>query len=210
MTRIPPVRDALLWVLEQMRAGGPQGVALFMLTNAVGSVVTAPIWFFTGMAGYAYGPVVGVLVASPSGALAATAAFLVGRFLLSARIERVTATSPRWQAIRKAVAADAFRIACLLRLTVVAPQNLLSYGLSLTTMRVRTFLLGTWLGLLPITIFQVYMGSLVHDAAKLLAGERPPLGVWSYVATGAAVVVTIAAVTLVARLARRALARSGV
>jgi uncharacterized membrane protein YdjX (TVP38/TMEM64 family) len=210
VSQIPAVRAAVVVVLDLMRAGSPLGVLLFFASYMAGATITAPIWFFAGMAGYAYGPLRGLLVASPAAVVGATTAFLVGRFALSARIQRWTGNSKRWQAIRRAVAEDAFRVAVLLRLTPLAPQNLLSYGLALTTMRVRTFMAATWLGLLPITAFQVYAGSLVHDATELLEGKRPPLGVWSYVATGAGLVATITAVTVMARLARRALARAGV
>jgi uncharacterized membrane protein YdjX (TVP38/TMEM64 family) len=209
-SQIPAVRAAILVVLSLMREGSPLGVVLFVVSYAAGAIITAPIWFFSGMAGYAYGPLRGLLVASPAGVIAATTAFLVGRFALSARIQRWTGKSKRWQSIRHAVAEDAFRVAVLLRLTPLAPQNLLSYGLALTSMRVRTFMAATWLGLLPITTFQVYAGSLVHDATELLEGKRPPLGVWSYVATGAGLVATLTAVTVMARLARRALAKAGV
>ena len=157
-----------------------------------------------------YGPVRGVLVASPAGVVAATAAFLVGRFALADRVARLAAKSERWARIHRAVSGDAFRIAVLLRLTPVAPQNLLSYGLSLTGVRVRTFMLATGLGLLPITCFHVYVGSLVHDAADLVNGKRPPLGAWGWAATAAGLVVSVAALLLTAWLARRALAKSGV
>lgn len=63
---------------------------------------------------------------------------------------------------------------------------------------------------MPVTLFQVYVGSLVHDAADLLDGKRPPLGPMGYAATAAGLVLSIGLVVLVARLARRALASSGV
>jgi uncharacterized membrane protein YdjX (TVP38/TMEM64 family) len=209
-TQLPPVRAALFALLDQMRSGGPGGLLLYFGAYALGSIFTAPIALFSGMAGYVYGPVKGALVASPAVVLAATTAFLVGRFVLHDRVARWTQDNQRWAAIQRAVSDDPFKIAFLLRLTVVAPQNFLSYGLSLTRMRVTTFMAATFLGLLPVTIFQAYVGSLVHDAAELLDGKRPPLGAWGWVATAGGLVLTVAALALTARLARRALAKSGV
>lgn len=209
-TQLPPVRAALFALVDHMRDGGPAGLALYFGAYAFGSIFTAPIALFSGMAGYVYGPVKGFLVASPANMLAATTAFLVGRFVLHDRVARWTQDNQRWGAIRRAMGAQPFKIAVLLRLTVVAPQNFLSYGLALTPMRVPTFMAATWIGLMPVTLFQAYVGSLVHDAAELLDGKRPPLGPWGWAATAAGLVLTVAALALTARIARRALAKSGV
>jgi uncharacterized membrane protein YdjX (TVP38/TMEM64 family) len=209
-SQLPPVRAAIFALVDHMRAGGAAGAAAYFAAYAFGSVLTAPIALLSGIAGYAYGPIKGFLVASPANALAATTAFLVGRFVLHDRVARWTAGSPRFTAIQHAVAAHPFKIAVLLRLTPIAPQNFLSYGLSLTRMKVTTFLAATWIGLLPVTLFQVYVGSLVHDATELLDGKRPPLGAWGWAATVAGLLLTVAALVLIAKLARRALAKSGV
>ena len=209
-TQLPPVRHALIALVDLMRDGGPAGVAAYLATYAAGSIFTAPIALFSGMAGYAYGPLKGFLVASPAVVLAATTAFLVGRFVLHDRVARWTADNARFTAIQRAVADQPFKIAVLLRMTPVAPQNFLSYGLSLTRMKTTTFMAATWLGLLPVTAFQVYVGSLVHDAAELLDGKRPPLGALGWAATAGGLVLTVVGLFFIARTARRVLAKSGV
>ncbi len=209
-TQIPPVRAVLLALLALMRSGSPAGVALYASAYAVGSVLTAPVALFNGMAGYAYGPVRGVLIASPANVLAATGAFLVGRFLLSARIARWAEPMARWHAIQSAVAEQPFRIAALLRLAPVVPQNFLTYALSLTRVPLGTFMLASWVGLFPAICFQVYVGSLVRDASEILDGKRPPLGTAGWIATAAGLVGTAVIVVFLARFAQRALARSGV
>lgn len=209
-TQLPPVRAGFLAVIALMRGGGASGVALYVGVYAVGAVITAPFALLSGMAGYAYGPVRGLLLASPANLLAATTAFLIGRFALRARIARWAEHLPRWHAVQDAVAAQPLRVAVLLRLTPFAPQNLFSYALSLTRVRLGTFMLATWVGLFPVTCFHVYVGSLVRDAAELLDGKRPPLGPWGWAATAAGLVMTAGAMALMARMARRALAKSGV
>jgi uncharacterized membrane protein YdjX (TVP38/TMEM64 family) len=208
--RLAPLRGGVLVVVELLQAGSVAGVAAYFAAHAVGSIATVPIWVFTGMAGYVYGPVRGVLLASPANLTALTAAFLLGRFVLSGAIGPRLAKSPRWTAVRGAVEADALRIGLLLRLSPIAPQNLMSYGFALTPMRFRTFVAVTWLGLLPTICFQVYVGSLIHDVADLVEGNRPPLGPWSWAATAAGIAVTVVAVVVVTRLGQRALARQGV
>jgi uncharacterized membrane protein YdjX (TVP38/TMEM64 family) len=203
------VRAALLAVIARIGAGGVAGVVVFVGANVAGAVVTLPFALYAGVAGYVFGPVRGALLASPSGALAATGAFLVGRFVLAGRVARWADGNARWEAIHRAVDRDPFRVALLIRLTPLGPQNLVTYILSVTRLRPRTFIAATWIGLLPMTCFNVYLGSLVRDAADLLDGKRPPLGPWGYAATGAGVVVTGTILFLMARAARRALAESG-
>lgn len=208
--QLPPVQRTVLGVVELMREGTVVGVLAFVAAFIVGCVTTAPVWIFSGMAGYVYGPVRGILIASPANVLGMTLTFLLGRFVLSRPISARLARSPRWGAIHRAVSDDALRIGFLLRLSPIAPQNLLSYGFSLTSMRLRTFVAVTWIGLLPIISFQVYVGSLMHDVAELLEGKRPPMGALGWAATGAGIVVTVIALVLVTRLAQRALKRAGV
>ncbi len=210
LTQLPPIKRALLAMIEEMRAGKPEGVALFAACYALGSVFTAPIALFNGIAGYVYGPFKGVAIASPANALAATTTFLIGRFALAERIRKVAGQNPRFLAIQRAVEKSPFRIAVLLRLTPIAPQNFLHYGLSITPIRLPQFVAATWVGLLPAIIFQVYAGSLVHDAAELLEGKRPDLGVIGWVMSGLALVATVVAVIVIARLAKKELATHGV
>jgi uncharacterized membrane protein YdjX (TVP38/TMEM64 family) len=208
--QLGPVRGGLIAAIALMRGGSALGAVVFFGAYAFGCILTAPIWIFNGMAGYAYGPVRGALLASPANVLAMTTAFLIGRFALSGRIGRWLEKSPRWAAVHRAVEADALRIGFLLRLSPLFPQNLLSYGFSLTPMRLGTFVAVTWLGLLPIICFQAYLGSLMRDVAELIDGQRPPMGPWGWVATAASVVVTVAAMAVVTRLGQRALKRAGV
>jgi uncharacterized membrane protein YdjX (TVP38/TMEM64 family) len=208
--QLAPVRAALVAAVEVMRGGGVMGAAAYFGAYTAGCLVTAPIWIFNGMAGYAFGPVRGALLASAGNALGMTVAFLVGRFALSGPLGRWLGQHPQWAAVHRAVEGDAWRIGLLLRLSPLAPQNLLSYGFSLTPMRLRTFVLATWIGLLPIICLQAYLGSLIHDVADLIEGRRPPLGPWGWAATGASFVVTAAAVIAVARIGHRALKQAGV
>jgi uncharacterized membrane protein YdjX (TVP38/TMEM64 family) len=210
LAQLAPVRNAVIAAVELMRTGGVVGAVVYFGAYTVGILLTAPIWIFNGMAGYAYGPVRGIFAASAANLTAATTAFLVGRFLLTAPITRWLAKNERWSLVRRAVEAESFRIGFLLRLSPLAPQNLMSYGFSLTPMPLGTFMAVTWLGLLPVICFQVYVGSLLHDIADLIDGKRPPLGPWGWVATGGAVAITVFVVVAVARLGQRAIARHAV
>jgi uncharacterized membrane protein YdjX (TVP38/TMEM64 family) len=206
--QLPPVRAALIAIVEAMRSGGALGVAIYAAVYVMGGVITAPIAVLSAMAGYAWGPARGLLVASPACVLAAVTTFLVGRFALRGWLQRRMRGDARFAAIDRAIATDAFKITLLLRLTPLVPQNFLSYGLSLTRARVRDFAAGTFVGLLPVTCLHVYVGSLVRDAAELFEGKTAPPGPVAWIAPALGLLVTVVAVVLIARAAKRALARA--
>lgn len=206
--QLPPVRAAILALVDVMRSGGTVGVAIYVAAYMIGGALTAPIALLSGIAGFVYGPARGFLIASPACLAASLTAFVVGRTALRKVLERRVGQSPRFVAISRAAELEGLKITFFLRLTPVMPQNFLSYALSLTRVRTRDFAAGTWLGLIPMTAFQVYVGSLVRDASDLFEAGGLKAGPWSVVVPLVGLVVSAAAVFAIARHAKRALDRA--
>jgi uncharacterized membrane protein YdjX (TVP38/TMEM64 family) len=206
-TQLPPVKAALIALVELMREGGALGVLAYSASFSLGAILTAPIAIFSVMAGYAYGPLYGVLVASPSCVLATTLTFLVGRKVARERIARRIERDPRFATIDRAIGVNGLKIVLLLRLTPIVPQNFLSYMLAVTSVRLRDVMLATFAGLLPVICLQAYVGSLVRDAAELFEQQGLPSGPWTYVVPALGLVASIAAVVVTSRVAKKALDR---
>ncbi len=77
-----PVGPWVLSLAATLRGMGAVGVALFIAVYVIAEVALLPGSLFTLAAGFAYGPVGGLLVASPASVIAATNAFLLGRTVL--------------------------------------------------------------------------------------------------------------------------------
>jgi uncharacterized membrane protein YdjX (TVP38/TMEM64 family) len=137
--------------------------------------------------------------------LAATTAFLLGRTIARDWVARRLGQDPRLAAIDAAVGQSGFKIVLLLRLSPLFPFNVLNYTLGLTRVRLRDFVLGSWIGMLPGTALYVYIGSLVTSASELASGARPSSGVAGRVLLVVGLVATLAVVVLVTRIARKAL-----
>src|SRR5919198_2672818 len=90
-----PVRGWATALAERIRGTGAKGVMLFILVYVLAEVALVPGSLLTMAAGFAYGPIRGLLVASPASVLAATMAFLLGRTILRDRIQRMVARSPK-------------------------------------------------------------------------------------------------------------------
>jgi uncharacterized membrane protein YdjX (TVP38/TMEM64 family) len=161
---------------------------------------------FNGLAGYAYGPVRGPLVCMPAVVLHASVAFWLGRNVLRPAIRRRLRGSDRWGRLEGALESDGLRIATLLRLTPLIPQNFLSFALSASPLSFPRFALSTFIGVLPIAVVQCYVGSVVADASQILAGDgAQDERLWIL---GGSVVLSVLGVFGVTRIAGRALRRA--
>ena len=200
-----PLAQWVIALAERARDAGAVGVALFVVAYVISTVLALPGSILTLAAGFAYGPVWGLAVASPASVTGATCAFLLGRTWLRDWAVRMAGSSPRARALDAALGREGFKLVLLLRLSPLFPFNVLNYVLSLSTVRSRDYVVASALGMLPGTALYVYLGSLATTAAELTtAGGRggSPVSTAVY---GAGLVATIAVAIIATRAARRAL-----
>jgi uncharacterized membrane protein YdjX (TVP38/TMEM64 family) len=199
-----PVADWTISLAERARGTGAAGVVLFFVVYVLSTVALLPGSILTLAAGFAYGPVWGLAVASPASVAGATCAFLLGRTALRDWAARKVSRS-RWaRSVDAAVGREGFKLVLLLRLSPLIPFNLLNYILSLTRVTTGGYVLGSFIGMLPGTAVYVYLGSLAPAAAELsrAAAGRSDARTSLY-AAGLAATVAVAVITT--RAARRAL-----
>ena len=111
---------------------------------------------------------------------------------------------PSLDAIGRAVESEAFKVVLLTRLSPLFPFNLLNYAFGLSSVPFKTYVLASWIGMLPGTLMYIYLGSAAQTVAALLSGElRRTPGQQAMFAAG--LVATVAVTTIVTRTARRAL-----
>lgn len=201
------VRALAVSLVEWSRGAGPLGAVLFSAAYVMATVLLLPGSLLTLGAGYAWGPLWGVLLISPVSVAAATASFWVGRTLGRRWVEERLGKDPRVAAIDRAIAEDGFRVVLLLRLSPLFPFNLLNYALALTRVRLRDYVLASALGMFPATVLFVWLGSLVSDGAQLLSGV-PRSGPWGAALQGLGLAATVAVVAVITRAARQALTRA--
>jgi len=198
-----PLGEWAIGLATIARNAGWLGVALFVLAYVVSTVALLPGSVLTLAAGFAYGPVWGLALASPASVAAATTAFLLGRTLFRGWAVRQAAASPRVRAIDQAISTGGFKLVLLLRLSPLFPFAVMNYALSASAVGLRTYVLASFLGMLPGTAMYVYLGSLVTTAAALTSGA--PANRAQLLLYGAGLAATIAAALVATRAARRAL-----
>lgn len=199
-----PLKDWTIQLAEWARGTGTLGVTVFILAYVVSTVLGLPGAILTLAAGFAYGPVWGLAIASPASVAGATCAFMLGRTLLHDWAVRRVGESPRIRSIDAAVARDGFKLVLLLRLSPLFPFNVLNYALSLSRVSLPAYVGASFLGMLPGTAMYVYLGSLAPAAAELTSASGGG-GSLKTALYAAGLIATVAVAVVGTRAARRAL-----
>jgi uncharacterized membrane protein YdjX (TVP38/TMEM64 family) len=193
-------QDLLRGALDAVRELGTWGPVTFILLYVVACVALLPASILTMGGGALYGVLWGSIYVSIAATLGATAAFLVGRYLARDWIIRKVGANPSFVAIDRAVADEGWRIVLLTRLCPLFPFFLLNYAFGLTRISLRHYVLATWMGIIPGSMLFVYLGSLANT------GSRQP-GAMGWAWRLFILFTALAAVSYIARVARRALSK---
>ncbi len=199
-----PVRVYLTEALAWMAGLGPCAPLAMIAAYVVASLFFLPIPLLSIGAGFLFGIALGAITVSLGSTLGATAAFVVGRKLGRDRMRRLTAGYPKFKAIDRAVGREGYKVVILSRLSPAMPYNVLNFAFGLSPIALGPYVLATWIGMLPLTIVYVYLGSTLADLAELSTGNaQGDLARQMLLALGLAATIVLAA--LVMRIARRAL-----
>lgn len=203
-----PVREWTVSLVTWIRSLGSVGVAVYAIVYMLSPVIMFPASLLTLAAGFLYGPLWGTLLVSPVSVIGSTLAFLLGRTVARERIKRRIESNARFSAIDAAVETTGLKVVFLLRLSPIFPFTLLNYALGLTRVRLRDYILGSFLGMLPGTFLYVYLGSSVANITSLASHKTASGGVAEHLLFWGGLVATILVVVLVTRTARQVLDRS--
>ena len=194
----------MLGVIGDVRQWGLVAPMAFMLLYAVSVVALIPASVLTMAGGAVFGLVRGVAFSFGGALLGSTVAFLLGRYVARHVVERKLATMPRFTAINRAVSAQGLRIVFLLRLSPIVPFNFLNYALGVTRISTKDFAIAS-AGMLPGAVMYAYAGKVTGEALVLAGQAELPKSASYYAILVAGLAATLAATTLIARTARRAL-----
>ena len=199
-----PVADwaaaAFAWIDENRTVSW----AVFIILYIASTVLLLPGSLLTLGAGFLFGLGYGFLIVSFSSVVGASLAFLIGRFFARDWVSARLVSVPRFAALDTAIQDRGALIVLLTRLSPVFPFNLLNYALGLTAVKFWTFVVVSWVGMMPGPVLYVYLGSIASDLTSLLAGDlgESPAGNWPlYVGLVATLILTI----VISRIATNAL-----
>ena len=201
-----PFADWTVTVAAWVQQHAVAGPVIYIACVVVATVLFVPGSGSMMIGGFLFGLIPGVLFAAIGIAAGAQCAFVVARRVARRWVENKVASNRRLKAIELGLREEAFLIVVLTRLSLVIPFNVLNYAYGITSVRSRTHLTATTLGMLPAVALYVYLGTLARDLGQIISGEATPgeLGYWIAAAGIAAIIVLTWAIH---RTASRALER---
>lgn len=181
------VQSAALWhkVFAQvvlMAHGWAGALQVAMATNwvafGIGQTVVAasgllPASMIAVMAGAMLGFARGLLLSAAATMLGGWLAFLLARSALRGWVGRYLGRHPAMTRLDAAMCGEGWRMVALLRISPVMPFALTSYGIGLTRIAQRDFLLGT-LASLPALAGYVAIGALGGQSLLVVGGTSGP------------------------------------
>jgi len=198
-------------VFDWLARLGPWGPVFFILMDTAIVVLLLPGVVFTLGAGFLFGLVPGTLYVIIATTLGGVIAFTAGRYLFSDRLNRYLAGHPKLAALHREFRGRGLQVVLLSRMIPFFPFKLSNYLFGLGRFSLRDYTLGTVIGIIPITLTNVYLGSLAADLNSLLAGEnvRSPLAWAGYGLGFAATVIGVVHLGRLARIRLDALSEAG-
>ncbi|KAA3455726.1 transmembrane protein 64 isoform X2 [Gossypium australe] len=209
------LKDFLLWVDKDLGPWGPLVLAVAyipltvlavpasVLTTGSEQTLTSPSTVFQLGGGYLFGLPVGFVADSIGATLGAGAAFLLGRTIGRSFVVSKLKDYPQFRSVALAIRRSGFKIVLLLRLVPLLPFNMLNYLLSVTPVPILEYMLASWLGMMPITLALVYVGTTLKDLSDVTHGwSEFSTTRWAFLILGLSVsVVLMICVTRVAKSA---------
>ncbi|XP_042030500.1 TVP38/TMEM64 family membrane protein slr0305-like [Salvia splendens] len=198
------LRDFLVWVEEDL---GPWGPLVLAVAYIPLTILAVPASILTLGGGYLFGLPVGFVADSIGATIGAGAAFLLGRTLGRSFVMAKLKDYPQFRAVEISIRRSGFKIVLLLRLVPLLPFSMLNYLLSVTSVSLVPYLMASWLGMMPITLALVYVGTTLKDISDVTHGWSGFSKTrWAFIALS--LVVSVMLMVIVTRVAKAALEKA--
>ena len=200
------VDEEVLRLFDWLDAQGVRGPLLFIMVMMAVVVFVLPGVMFTTGAGFVFGVLEGTLYVVVGTTLGAILAFLIARYLFGARASGFVLRHARLRLVSEELTPHGWKIVLLTRLVPFFPFKLSNYFFGLTHFTLKGFAGGTFIGIIPLSLHNVWLGSIAADISLEGARSADRSAVeWGLY--GAGFLAIVALVVYLNRLARRALAR---
>ncbi|XP_023540130.1 uncharacterized protein LOC111800596 isoform X1 [Cucurbita pepo subsp. pepo] len=219
------LKDFLLWVHQDLGVWGPVVLAIAYIPL---TIMAVPASILTLGGGYLFGLPIAIVADSIGATAGAGAAFLIGRTVGKSFVVSKLKDYPQFRSVAIAIHRSGFKVfmwkvfflSCfivlclafdccdlqiilLLRLVPLLPFNIMNYLLSVTPISLGKYMLASWLGMMPITVALVYVGTTLKDLSDVTHGWNEfSKSDWAFLVLGLSIsVVLIICITKVAKAA---------
>ena len=197
------LHNTLSWIQNL----GIVGALAFISIYIIATISFVPGSILTVGAGVVFGVTWGSIYVFVGALLGETLAFLLGRYVARDWIKGKIEGNETFIALDRALNGEGLKIILLTRLSPIFPFSLLNYALGVTGISLQDYLLGS-IGMIPMTITYVYLGSLAGDLGTIDNATQfaSPQLQWTLRIVGS--IATVGVTVFVTRIARQALKES--
>jgi len=161
--------DAVVRVQAFCEQRGALGLGLLLIVQAlVAASGVLPASLIGVVAGTLFGTQIGFLISAAGTMAGALASFGIGRVMRPAKPDG-SEEGGRLAGLDRLLAREGWRVVCLLRLSPIMPFAPTSYALSLTSVRLADYIIGT-VASLPALLAYVMIGALGRSGGVAIAG----------------------------------------
>lgn len=168
----PTIRTWLLAAADWAETSPELAWPIYIVVFALAIVLMLPGWVFMVAAGYLFGILNGGVLAFVANLVGSIAAFYVARTFARNWVKEKIDHSPRFSGFDAAVSRRGLFTVMFARLALL-PNNLINYACGVTGMRLRDFIIGTSIGVLPILVTSVLIGASTMDLVSAVDGGGP-------------------------------------
>jgi uncharacterized membrane protein YdjX (TVP38/TMEM64 family) len=155
-----------------LHQAGPWSVCLFVLGFALATSLGFPGNITTVAGGAVFGLFWGTVWSTIGATLGAVGAFWLARYALHDWVERQFGHYRMLQSLKQAIAYNPFIFILAVRFTPLSPFSLVNFLFGLTTVDLKTYTIGTFIGIIPCSLAYAWLGVSGHEA--LQGGDRLP------------------------------------
>lgn len=183
------IGEKLAELRDWIHSLGALGPVVFILIYVGATVAALPGLAITIAAGAIFGSIAGVIVVSIGSTIGASLAFLIARYFARDATEKWLSSRETFKKLDDLTQNHGAIIVAIVRLVPLFPFNLVNYGLGLTNVRFWTYVLWSWLCMLPGTILYVVGTDAVIQA--IVSKKVPWTLVGIVICTGVLLVVLV-------------------
>lgn len=160
------------WV-DRLQHWGPWSACIFICIYTLLTVIGIPGTVLTVAGGIAFGLAWGTFWSVLGATLGAVGAFLLARYLLHDWAERRFRRHQSLNRFTQAVQQMPLQFVLAVRFAPISPFNIVNFLFGLTPIDLKTYAVGTFVGIIPGTLAYTWLGVAGKDA--LMGGDRVPL-----------------------------------
>ncbi|NET56038.1 MAG: TVP38/TMEM64 family protein [Symploca sp. SIO2E6] len=162
-------RDLLVNRLAEL---GPWAVGLFILVYTIATVLGVPGTILTIAGGGVFGLFWGTFWSVVGATVGAIGAFLLARYLLRDLVKSRLGYHKAYFSFHQAVLHKPLTFVLAVRFAPISPFNVVNFLFGLTSIDLRNYATGTFLGIIPGTLAYTWLGVTGEEA--LQGGDRLP------------------------------------